>query len=434
VDGDLRPRKPRRRFASGPTAVYVPAIVSLANQTPATLQAPPASSTRSGERFRFGGVLTVTTGHAAHDVFVGFLPALLPRFVETFSLSNTGAGALPAFIQLPSLLQPVFGHLADRLVLRWVVILAPAVTASIMSLAGWAPSYPVLAALLVGVGLSGAAFHAVGSAAAGRLSGRHLGKGLSLWMVGGEAGSALGPLLAAAALGILTMKELGLLMVLGWGASLFLYLRLRRAPLEAVAGEARPPWRQSLVRMRRTMLLMGALVLLRSMALSAPWVFAPLLLRAEGSSAFVAGASAAVFQGAGVVGTLAAGWLSDRVGRRTVLLFAVLTGPPGVLLFVGLDGWVRFLFLAVAGASLVSLHPVYMAMVQGAFPESRGLANALYLSMVFVMSSLASVVVGALGDAVGLRWAFVISALVTFLSIPLILLLPRQNRVREAAA
>ena len=430
--GSYRKRRPAvgPQLAPPPWVVYVPALVSLADETPETDGAAPGE----GAAFRPGGVITVAAGHAAHDTSVGFLPVLLPHFVERFALSNTLAGWLSAFTQIPSILQPVFGHLADRLVLRWVVILGPAVTATLMSLAGWAPSYAVLAALLAAAGLSSAAFHAVGSAAAGRLSLRHLGKGLSLWMVGGELGSALGPVVAAAALTVLTMKELGLLMLLGWGASFLLYLQLRKAPLQAVTGEDRPHWRHSLGRMRRLMLLMGALVVLRAMAVSAPWVFAPLLLKDEGSSGFVAGAAVTLFQAAGMMGTLAAGWLSDRVGRRAVLLTGVLVGAPSVLAFVGLHGWVRFMFLAIAGANLVSLHPIYMALVQGAFPESRGLANAIYLSMVFVISSGAAVVVGALGDAVGLRWAFVISALITFLSIPLILLLPREAEQVAARA
>jgi len=65
-----------------------------------------------------------------------------------------------------------------------------------MSLVGWAPNYLALALLLITVGLSSAAFHAVGSATAGHLSGAHLGKGLSVWMVGGEMGMVIGPLLA----------------------------------------------------------------------------------------------------------------------------------------------------------------------------------------------------------------------------------------------
>src|SRR3989337_675083 len=157
--------------------------------------------------------MTVAAGHTVPDTYVGFVPVLLPHFVERFALSNTKAGWLAAFTQMPSILQPFFGHLADRLVLRWVVMVAPAVTATVMSLVGWAPGYLGLVLLLITVGLSSAAFHAVGSATAGHLSARHLGKGLSVWMVGGELGSTVGPVLAGGALAALTLHGTSSLIV-----------------------------------------------------------------------------------------------------------------------------------------------------------------------------------------------------------------------------
>jgi len=383
--------------------------------------------------FRPGDVITIAASHTVHDSYTGFVPVLLPSFVERFALSNTLAGWLAAFTQLPSILQPFFGHLADRFVLRWVVMLAPAVTATLMSLAGWAPNYLALGLLFTVAGLSSAAFHAVGSATAGRLSARHLGKGLSVWMVGGELGSALGPIMVAGVLTVLTLKGLSWLMVVGWLASFVLYLRLRNAPLHPVVSEDRPDWRLSLRGMRRVMLLMAGLVILRAMAVSAGSVFAPIFLKQEGSSGLVAGASVALFQAAGMVGTLGAGWMSDRVGRRAVLLFGVLVGSASLLLFIALDGWARFPFLALAGATTVSMHPVCMALVQETFPESRGLANALYLSTVFVISSGGAVVVGALGDSIGLHPAFVVAAVVTLLSVPLILVLPREGMRRRSS-
>jgi FSR family fosmidomycin resistance protein-like MFS transporter len=377
--------------------------------------------------FRAGPIITISAGHAAHDTYIGFLPILLPSFVERFGLSNTKAGALSAFTQLPSLLQPVFGHLADRLALRWMVTLFPGVTATLMSLTGWAPAYAVLALLLTAAGVSSAAFHAVASATAGRLSARHLGRGMSVWMVGGELGSALGPLLAAGALAVLTIKELAWLMLLGWAASLFLHLQLRRLPA-CFGNLERPHWRLALGRMRRVMGIVSALAVLRAMALSAPWTFGPILLQEEGHGGLASGAALTLYLTAGMVGTLAAGWLSDRVGRRLILLLGSVIGPAGLLLFIAVGGWSRFIFLAVAGAATVALHPVCMALVQGTFPENRGLANALYLSTVFVVSSASAVAVGALGDAIGLRTAFVVSGAVTFLSIPLIFLLPPDRK------
>jgi MFS family permease len=106
-----------------------------------------------------GAVLTVAAEHTVRRVGrAGALP------LRGAIRSNTKAGWLAACTQMPSILQPFFGHLADRLVLRWVVMLAPAVTATGMSLVGWAPGYLGLVLLLIVVGLSSAAFHAVGSA------------------------------------------------------------------------------------------------------------------------------------------------------------------------------------------------------------------------------------------------------------------------------
>ncbi|MFZ0492784.1 MAG: MFS transporter, partial [Acidimicrobiia bacterium] len=118
-----------------------------------------------------GRLATLAGGHAVHDTFTAFLPPLLPRFVEKFALSNTAAGILSTFLQIPGLLQPVIGHLADRTTLRWIVVLGPGVTATAMSLLGWAPNYAVLALFLLVAGLSHAAFHATAPVAVGYLSG-----------------------------------------------------------------------------------------------------------------------------------------------------------------------------------------------------------------------------------------------------------------------
>lgn len=388
----------------------------------------PAEHHRADQAFQAGPVLALAGGHMSHDVSTNTVPMLLAHFVERFGLSNTLAGWLSACTSLPALLQPVFGHLADRLVLRWVMILGPGVTATLMSLAGWVSGYAVLALVFTAAGIASAAFHSVGSAAAGRVSADRLGRGLSIWMVGGELGATLGPIVAAGILTALGIRGLSLLMALGWGTSLLLYLQLRRVAFRATAA-VRPPARESLQRMRPLLSIMLGLVVLRAMALSAPSVFSPILIREEGGSNLLAGAAVTIFEAAGIVGTLLAGWLSDRVGRRPILVAATLAGPAALLLFIAVGGWPRFVFLMVAGLGTVAIHPVCMAIVQESFPESRGLANALYLSSVFVISSVAAVAIGALGDAIGLRTAFVISGAITFLSLPLIFLLPGDRRV-----
>ena len=161
-------------------------------------EAAAASQPAEAEQFQTDRVVTISAGHAVHDTYTAFLPPLLPAFIESMSLSKAEAGLLTVFLQAPSLLQPFIGYVADRVSLRFVVILTPAVTATAMSLLGIAPSYAVLAMLLMVVGLSSATLHAVAPVIAGRLSGTRLGRGMGFWMVGGELGRTLGPLIIAA--------------------------------------------------------------------------------------------------------------------------------------------------------------------------------------------------------------------------------------------
>ena len=122
-------------------------------------------------RFQTSRVAAIAGGHAVHDTFTAFLAPLLPSFVEKFSLTNAAAGLLAAFLQLPSLLQPLIGPLLDRATVRWIVVLGPGVTATAMSFLGWAPTYAALALILIAAGLSVAAFHATAPVAVGYLSG-----------------------------------------------------------------------------------------------------------------------------------------------------------------------------------------------------------------------------------------------------------------------
>lgn len=98
--------------------------------------------------FQTGGVLVVALCHFVHDVYSGFLAPLLPLLIDKFTLSLTRAGILSTVMQLPALLNPFIGVWTDRNSVRWLIILAPSLTAVPMSLIGLAPSYAVLLILL----------------------------------------------------------------------------------------------------------------------------------------------------------------------------------------------------------------------------------------------------------------------------------------------
>jgi FSR family fosmidomycin resistance protein-like MFS transporter len=382
------------------------------------------------EQFQTDGVLTMSAGHAVHDTYTGFLSPLLPAFIDSLALTKTEAGLLTVFNQGPSLLQPFIGHLADHVSLRYLVILAPAVTATAMSLLGIAPGYAVLALLLMVTGLSSAALHSVAPVMAGRLSGSNLGRGMGFWMVGGELGRTLGPLIIAGyfALRPDSLASMPWLMVGGWLASVLLYVRLKDVsgrPPNAGQGLA---WRPALKVMGPVLVPLAGIIVARSFMSAALTTYLPVFLTGEGAQLWFAGISLSVLEAAGVVGALAGGALSDRIGRPATLFISLAATPVLMFAFLAVSGWLRFPLLLALGLTSLSVVPVLMALMQETFPENRALANGTYMALSFGIRSIVVVVVGAMGDLWGMRLAFTISAVVPLLGLPFLLMLPKRRR------
>jgi FSR family fosmidomycin resistance protein-like MFS transporter len=374
--------------------------------------------------FQTGRVSTIAAGHAIHDTYTAFLPPLLPLFIERLLLSKTEAGLLVVFLQGPSLVQPVIGHLADRVDLRYAVILAPAVSSILMSSLGIAPGYAALALLLLLAGCSAAAFHAVGPVMAGTLSGRSLGRGMGLWMLGGEMGRMLGPIVAVSSVGLVTLKGMPSLIFFGMIASGVIYARLKDVPVRPPNQRAKLPWQAALKKMRPVLIPLSGVIIVRAFLLSALVTFLPVYLIEEGSGFWLAGVSLSIYEAAGVAGALTGGWMSDKLGRRSVIAISMIATPLAMFAFLLSQGWLRFVFLLTLGFTGLSIAPVIMALVQERFPEHRAFANGIYMFMSFGVRALAVVVIGVVGDVFGLRIAFLAGAAVMLLGLPLILLMP----------
>jgi FSR family fosmidomycin resistance protein-like MFS transporter len=362
-----------------------------------------------------------------HDTYTAFLPPLLPLFISRLALSNTQAGALTVFLQAPSVLQPYIGYLADRTSLRYIVILGPAIAAVTMSLLGVAPFYPLLALLLSIVGLSSAVFHSVAPVMAGRLSGGNLGRGMGFWMVGGEFGRTLGPVVIVTAVNLLTLRRTPWLAIAGLLASLLLYVLLKDVPQAPSTGQENISFRYGLQSLRPLMLPLVGVTSARVFVLAALTTYLPIFLTEEGEALWIAGFSLTVLEAAGVVGALAGGMLSDRFGRRKVMFLAMLSTPIFMFLFLGATGWVRFPLLLALGLTSLSVAPVIMATVQESAPDNRAMANGLYMALSFGIRAMATLALGAVGDLVGLRVAFAGSALVPLLGLPFVFLLPQGH-------
>lgn len=370
--------------------------------------------------FQTGRVLLLSMCHFIHDIYSSFLAPLLPFLIEKFSLSLTQAGLLSTVMQLPALLNPFIGKLADRVSVRYFIILAPMLTAVPMSLLGLAPHYGVLMILLFFTGISVSLFHVPAPVMVYRVAGSKTGRGMSFYMTGGELARTVGPIAIIAVVSILGFDGYYPVMFFGILASLVMFIKFKDIPL-AVKHRETPSIRRTCLEMKGLLGPLAAIVLFRGFMHASMSTFLPLYIIQKTNDIWLAGISLSVFEAAGVAGIMTVGTLSDRFGRKKMLLFCLMVAPVSLLLFISSSGWLQFPLLILTGFSLLSTTPVMLAMVQEFSEDGSSSANGVFMMISFLARSAVVVLVGLVADQIGLEKTYIFCATVGFLSIPFVL-------------
>jgi FSR family fosmidomycin resistance protein-like MFS transporter len=379
-------------------------------------------------RFDAARVATIATGHGLHDTFTAFLPPLLPVLIEKFSLVNVQAGLLTIFMQAPSILQPFIGYMADRRSLRAFVAATPAITAIAMSFIGVAPSYILIALFLLVAGFSSAVLHSTGPVLAGRLSGDRLGLGMSFWMVGGELGRTIGPIVIVNAITYLGPQRTPLISIVGIIISVMIYIQLGKVHEGKQANALYLPWRDALVAMKPVLIPLTGFIIARSFTNACVGTFLPTYLTEKGASLVLAGVSLSVMEAAGVLGAFLGGSLSDRLGRRPILLFSIVFTAVFTVLLMLADGWIEYPILLGLGFALLCSPPAFMAIVQESYPDNRALANGVYMAISFLSQTFSVIAVGRFADVYNMHLAFLVSSAVILFGIYFVFRLPEKRK------
>lgn len=399
------------------------AILTTTTSDSETAVSPPTDNSNT---FQTGEVITIAGGHFAHDTYSAFLAPLLPLIQERLGTGYALTGSLAIFAQLPSLLNPFIGYLADKISLRYFIILAPAVTATLLSGLGLASNYLSLALLLLAAGISIAAFHAPAPAMIGSVSGQRIGQGMSIFMAAGELGRTLGPVVVAAAVGWFGLEGIWRLAFVGWAVSLILYWRLHdisARPISRRSGALADIWPTARQVFPGLAWLVGARVgLLVSLTTYLPIYVSDV----RQANLWLAAGALTILEGAGVVGALLTGTLSDRLGRRRMLLILLSLSPPLLVAFLYAPGWALVPLLLALGLTAVTVQPVLLAYVQDSFPDHRATANGIYLALSFLIRAFGIWVVGNMADNFGLQTAYLVSAGAALFSLPAVLWLFRS--------
>ena len=378
-------------------------------------------------------IAALSAGHFATDFSNGALPALLPFLVQRFDLSYTEVGALMLVSALASsIIQPLFGLWSDRRGAVWLLPAGVALAGIGMGLAAASSAYWACLAFVTVSGIGTAAYHPEGSKFAAYVSGNRRASGMSLFSIGGNLGVALGALSTAPLLLVLG-REGGLLLAV---PSLVVTAVLL-ASMAYLAGFAPEPTSTRPAvgedRPGALALLLGVIAL-RSAGWFGLLTFVPLWAVSIGHSKAYGNNLLALMLFAGGVGTLAAGPLADRIGRRPVLVATLIATPPLVIVFVAVGGWIGASALALVGVCVVGTFGVTGVMSQEYLPSRIGLASGISIGFSIGLGGIAALALGAVADSIDLRTAMYACAAVPALAIVLGLMLPSSRAPRRLAA
>jgi FSR family fosmidomycin resistance protein-like MFS transporter len=294
-----------------------------------------------------------------------------------------------------------------------------------MSLIGMAPGYGVLLILLLIAGFSVAIFHVPAPVMVARLSGSKKGRGMSFFMTGGELARSLGPLAAVGAVSLLGLEGFYPVMLVGILASLWLFMRFKDIPIRTDTGQYTSvlgTWRE----MRHVLRPLSAILFFRGFMHASITAFLPTFINQQTGNLWLAGIGLTVFEAAGVAGVLTAGSLSDMFGRRRILLISLLGAPASLFLFTATGAWIGLVALVLVGFTLLSTTPVMLALVQEHAVSSPSAANGFFIMISFIARSAVVVVVGFVGDQIGLKLTYFVSSFLGLAAVPFVLKLPRD--------
>ena len=384
-----------------------------------------APAAKAGPNYKLLGLLAL--GHLVIDTNQGSLPALLPYLKTALGLTYTATGVIVLMANITSsLIQPLFGFLADKTARRWLLPLSVFLSSLGIALSGVAPSYYVVLALVMISGFGVAAYHPEGYRTATQVAGERKATGVSIFSTGGNIGIAIGPPLIT-----LLLTGFGMPGTLGMLLPGLLVAALLMAVLPGLSRPL-PARAQGATLAPKTMVggmsLLVLVIAIRSWTQLGFTTYMPFYyLEVLKGDPRMVGTLLAVFLGAGAVGTLIAGPISDRVGHRRYMVSVFFLAAPLAVTFLLVSGVWTFVLLAVLGFVLVSTFTVSVVLGQAYMPRNLGMASGLIVGFAIGAGGVGAAALGWVADHWGLSTALWISALMPILGCAVSLALPEPR-------
>jgi FSR family fosmidomycin resistance protein-like MFS transporter len=404
----------------------------------ATVSPPPSATTTA-----LNILLALSMAHMLNDTFQAMLPAIYPLLKDSYHLTFTQIGLITLTYQLTgSLLQPVVGFYTDRRPKPYSLPVGMTATLGGMALLSQAHTFPLMCLAAGMMGLGSSVFHPEASRVARMASGGRHGFAQSLFQVGGNFGTSLGPLLAAAIIiprgqahilwftllavvGILLLTKIG-----GWYRD-----NMHRLKPKAAAHGDFVPIKLSRGKVAWAIAVLIVLVFSKYFYLISLtnyytfYMMDKFHVSVQSSQIYLF-----VFLFAVAAGTIIGGPVGDRIGRKKVIWISILGVAPFSLLLphMGLAGTVILtVFIGVILASAFSAILVY---AQELLPGNVGLVAGLFFGLAFGAAGIGSALLGRLADHTSIGTVFSVSAFFPLLGLMTAFLPEVEAKAARSAA
>ena len=375
-------------------------------------------------------MISISISHLVHDIYSSFLAPILPLLIEKLGISYSLVSLLSFIQKTPNIINPFIGLLADKIQMRYMVVITPVITSISMSLLGVASSYIILAILLFVMGISSAFFHVPAPVMVKKSSGNQLGKGMSFYMIGGETARTLGPLIIVGAVSLWGLEGTWRLIPFSVLASGILFFKLRKIKVsdDIRKAERQTGIKETVKKYLSLFIVLSAFIFFRAFMRQGLSLFLPTYFtQIKGESFEFSGIIFAVFQFSGVFGVYFAGKFSDKLGRKTILLILSILSPVMMWFFLYSNGYFVIPFLILLGFFLIAQGPVLLAIINDINSDRPAFINSIYMTTNFVINAVVVIFVGILSDVFSLEIMFKFSAIFALGAIPFVFMIPKKK-------
>lgn len=394
---------------------------------------PSAGTESPGTAFRILGF--ISSAHFVNDMMQSLMLAMYPILKGEFSLSFSQIGLITLTYQLTaSILQPLIGVFTDKHPQRYSLPIGMSSTLIGLLLLAFAPSFECVLLAAVFIGMGSAIFHPESSRIARLASGGQHGLAQSLFQVGGNSGTALGPLLAAAIITPYGQRSVAWFCLAALTGIVLLVRVSNWYATHHLAGGARA--RKAVAAPYAPRTVAAAVCVLLLLIFSKYFYIAGIssfytfyLIHKFGLSVPNAQVHLFIFLFASAVGTVAGGPIGDRIGRKPVIWASILGVAPFALMLPHADLFWTTVLTVVIGLVLSSAFSAILVYAQELIPGKVGMVSGLFFGFAFGMGGLGAALLGLWADRTSIDFAYQTIAYLPLLGV-VAALLPASRKTK----